>query len=82
MKRLKGYLDFIFESVLLTSLDFKKILKSIDDDTARDLHDLIDKDIKTNYNILDITDKNDTISFLSDTQSTTKLKKYSSGRNI
>ena len=47
------------------------------DPTAKDLLSLIDKDIKTNYNILKTTNANDTISFIPDSQATTKLKSVS-----
>lgn len=72
---IKSWDYFLFESILYTSDDFKKVLYSIKDDpVALDFLSLIDKDIKTNYNILKTTDKNDTIGFISDNQATTKLK--------
>jgi hypothetical protein len=72
---IKSWEHFLLESILYTSNDFKKILSSIKDDiVASDLLSLINKDIKTNYNILKTTDKNDTIGFISDNQATTKLK--------
>ncbi len=72
--KLKTYSDFLLESVLYTSDEFKKVLSSMSDQTARHLLSLIDKDIKTNYNILKTTDANDTISFIPDNQAITKLK--------
>jgi hypothetical protein len=72
--KLKTYSDFLLESVLYTSDEFKKVLSSMNDETARHLLSLIDKDIKTNYNILKTTDANDTISFIPDNQAITKLK--------
>ena len=73
--RLKSYQDFLLESILYSSDEFKEILKSIkDDEIASALLNLIDKDIKTNYNILKTTGTNDIISFIPDSQTTTKLK--------
>lgn len=72
--KLKTYSDFLLESILHTSDEFKTVLSSMSDPTAKDLLSLIDKDIKTNYNILKTTDKNDTVSFIPDNQATTKLK--------
>lgn len=72
--KLKTYNDFLLESILHTSDEFKTVLSSMNDQTARYLLSLIDKDIKTNYNILKTTDANDTISFIPDNQATTKLK--------
>lgn len=72
---IKSWDYFLFESILYTSDDFEKILYSIKDDVvASDFISLINKDIRTNYNILKTTDKNDTIGFISDNQATTKLK--------
>lgn len=72
--KIKSYIDFIIESILYASNDFKKVLSNTDDSTAKELLSLIDKDINTNYNILRTTDRNDSILFISDTQSTNRLK--------
>lgn len=70
---IKSYYDFLLESILYTSPDFVNILKSIDDVVAKDFIQLIDKDVETPYNALNVTDKNDTISFLPDNQFQRKL---------
>ncbi len=73
----KKYSDFLlmrlFESVLVTSREFKQIINDMPntDKIADILYSIIDErtDIKTNYNLVDIQkDKNDEISFLPDTQ--------------
>ena len=71
---IKSYYQFIIESVLFTSNQFKDILKSIDDVIAKDFLELIDKDVKTTFNALNVTDKNDTISFIPDNQFQNKIK--------
>jgi hypothetical protein len=71
---IKSYYQFIIESVLFTSNQFKDILKSIDDVIAKDFLELIDHDVKTTYNALNVTDKNDTISFIPDNQFQNKIK--------
>jgi hypothetical protein len=71
---IKSYYQFIIESVLFTSNQFKDILKSIDDVIAKDFLELIDQDIKTTFNALNVTDKNDTISFIPDNQFQNKIK--------
>ena len=70
---LKRYYEFLLESVLYTSKELKEILQSIDDDIAKDFLQLIDNDVETPYNALNVTDKNDTISFLPDNQFQRKL---------
>ena len=71
---IKSYYQFIIESVLFTSNQFKDILKSIDDVIAKDFIELIDQDVKTTFNALNVTDKNDTISFIPDNQFQNKIK--------
>jgi hypothetical protein len=71
---IKSYYQFIIESVLFTSNQFKDILKSIDDVIAKDFLELIDQDVKTTFNALNVTDKNDTISFIPDNQFQNKIK--------
>lgn len=70
---IKSYYDFLLESILYTSADFANILKSINDVVAKDFLQLIDNDVETPYNALNVTDKNDTISFLPDNQFQRKL---------
>jgi hypothetical protein len=73
--KIKYYKDFILESVLYTSDEFKSILNDIKSDSlASQLLNLINKDIKTKYNILKTTDSNDRISFIQDSQVESKLK--------
>lgn len=74
---IKSYDDFLLESILLTSPEFKSLLdelKSSDDIVALKFYNLIGDDIKTNYNLLNTTDKNDRISFISDNQASNKIK--------
>ena len=70
---IKSYYDFLLESILYTSADFVNILNSINDVVAKDFLQLIDNDVETPYNALNVTDKNDTISFLPDNQFQRKL---------
>ena len=70
---IKSYYDFLLESILYTSADFVNIMKSINDVVAKDFLQLIDNDVETPYNALNVTDKNDTISFLPDNQFQRKL---------
>lgn len=74
---LTRYTEFLLESILYTSTEFKSILSEVDDPIAKDILRLIGTDIRTNYNILNVTDSNDALSFISDTQSTLKLKTMS-----
>ena len=79
MKLRTSYQDFLLESILYTSDEFKEILNSIrDNDIADKLYHLINRDIKTNFNILKTTDKNDMVSFIPDSQATAKLKAMNS----
>lgn len=71
---ISGYYEFLLETILLTSQNFEDIIRDIDDDIASDFLLLINKDIKTSYNALDITNSDDSISFVSDNQFNTKVK--------
>ena len=71
---IKSYYQFLFESVLFTTSNFEEVLKSIDDDIARDFLTLVGKDIKTTYNAIDLTDSNDKLSFMGDNQFQNKVK--------
>lgn len=69
MKYLNHYLDYIlFESVLLVSDDVSKILSGIKSKIGLQLWDYIStkSDIKTDYNTLGLSDKNDELFFLAD----------------
>lgn len=72
--KLKSYQEFIIESILLTSDYLLDLIKSIDDPIAQKFSQLINQDIKTKYNIIDLTDTHDKLSFIPDSQTTTKLK--------
>jgi hypothetical protein len=72
--KLKSYYEFILESILLTSDYFLNLIKSIDDPIAKKFSQLINKDIKTKYNFIDLTGKHDKLSFIPDSQITNKLK--------
>ena len=71
---IKSYYQFLLESILFTSQYFEDILKDINDDISKDLLSFINKDIKTQYNAINITDTNDRLSFVSDNQFQNKLK--------
>ena len=61
--------DKLCESLLLTSSEFSSILTSIDKNKVRDdLSEIIydKKDIKTNYNAISISNKNDEVTFTQD----------------
>ena len=80
MQFIKGYGEhtnkefLLMESILYTSPKFKKIITSMKDGrnpdpVARYFFSLMDnRDIKTDYNFLDLTDKPDSVRFLSDNQ--------------
>lgn len=68
MKYIKQYHFFINETVLATNDSFKKILNDINHPIASQLMKLIGTDIKTNYNALKTTDKNDQVEFISNNQ--------------
>jgi len=71
---LKSYQEYILESILLTSDKFKNIISKVDDKISRDLISLIGTEVKTNFNIINTTDKNDTVSFFPDNQASNKIK--------
>ena len=71
---IKGYYEFLLESALMTSQYLEDVIKNIDDKIANDFVELINKDIKTPYNALNLTDTNDRISFLADNQFQNKIK--------
>jgi len=71
---IKGYYQFLLESVLFTSGYFEEILKKIDDKIAQDFLELVNKDIKTQYNAIDLSDTNDRLHFVSDNQFQNKIK--------
>lgn len=68
------YYDFLIESILFASENIKDIIGRIDDPIAKILSNLFEKDIDTKYNILDTTDTNDRISFITNTNATSKVE--------
>ena len=71
---ISNYKTFLIESILHTSDELLDILYEIDHPISNDFISLIDSDIETSYNLLNLTDKNDKISFLPDEQAQRKLK--------
>lgn len=71
---IKSYYHFLLESVLFTTAYFEEVLKTIDDKIAKDFLELINKDIKTQYNAIDLSDTNDRLHFVSDNQFQNKIK--------
>lgn len=72
------YYGFLLESILVSSNDFKSVLKSLDDPIATALEDLIGKDIETRYNNLDISDEEGKIKFVPDDKFQKGIKRDSS----
>lgn len=72
INRYKNFLiDKLLESVMVSTSDFLSILDDMPRNSICDkLYDIIydKKDIKTNYNLIGISDKNDEISFIPDSQ--------------
>ena len=69
MKYIKQYQYYrLFESVLLASDDVKEILSGIKSKVGDQISSYIntEADIKTDYNTLGLSDKNDELFFLSD----------------
>ncbi len=75
---IKNYYQFITESILLSSPEFSEMLYYMKDPVADRLQNLIKKDIKTNYNLLDVANKKDEVYFINDGQLQRKIK---SGEN-
>jgi hypothetical protein len=71
--KIKNWEQFILESILITSGEFKNYLFEIGDEISSKLMGLIDRDVKTNYNFLDISDEQNKISFVSDSQAQRKI---------
>lgn len=61
---------FLLESIFKMDPDFIKILQKLKDQSvvAKELYNLIDTDIKLNYNYIKSTDANDMVSFIGDSQ--------------
>ena len=72
------YYGFLLESILVSSNDFKSVLKSLDDPIATALEDLMGKDIETRYNNLDISDEEGKITFVPDDKFQKGIKRESS----
>lgn len=66
--KIKGWQDFILESVLHSSDKFLDYLKKIDNKIARELMNLLGKDIKTKYNFLNAADSEGDIFFWPDSK--------------
>ena len=80
---LKKYDDFLLESLLMESIlvysdDFRKILKNVESPIATYLLDVEDVDLELSNNYIDISDKPDQISFISDE----KGQKLANAKNI
>lgn len=75
MKIIKDYHEFILESILVTSDEFKAIVGDIDDPVAKKFYGLLFKDISTKYNAIDISNYADKVSFISDAQFDKKVDK-------
>lgn len=70
---IKSFRDFVNESVLNANLGVVSILKKLKGRLAKTLLTLIGKDIETPFNGLDLTDKTDYLSFMTDKQYQAKL---------
>ena len=66
--KIKGWQDFILESVLHSSDAFSYYLKKIDNRIARELMSLLGRDIKTKYNFLEVADSEGDIFFWPDSK--------------
>lgn len=66
----KFLIDKLLESVMIGNADFMSILGSIDNSISNELYHIIRRevDIKTNYNLVGVSDKNDEITFIPDSQ--------------
>lgn len=69
----RSYNDFkmykLLESILVANLEYRRALHVIPDSKiANKLFDLVGLDIKTNYNSIELSDKNDEIAFIPDNQ--------------
>lgn len=77
------YVEFLLESYLRTSTKLNNILQNVDDPIASKFIDLIDMDVKTAFNGLDIkSGTNNKITFLSDSQFNNKLSLVSSYHDL
>jgi hypothetical protein len=72
---IRGYFNFrvfsLLESILKVDPDFLSLIEKISDKgdpVAKFLYSLVSKDIKTNANYLKLSDKNDDLKFVNDTQ--------------
>ena len=52
---IKSYYDFLLESILFVSDELEDILLSLDDKVANEFIGLINQDIETQYNGLNLT---------------------------
>lgn len=67
--------NFIGESILQASSELKSLLTNLDDRISKVLLSLIGKDVKTNYNFLNLSDEAGKFTFTSDSQASRKLSK-------
>lgn len=81
--KLFGYQEFIgyeiYEAVVNLGKEFKDILRSMRSEVAWDMLQLVDKDLKIATNYLNITDRDDTISFYPANAKGTKYEIVNSG---
>jgi hypothetical protein len=67
--------NFIGESILQASEELESLLTNLDDRISKVLLSLIGKDVKTNYNFLNLSDEAGKFTFTSDSQALRKLSK-------
>jgi len=67
--------NFIGESILQASDELKSLLTNLDDRISGVLLTLIGKDVKTNYNFLNLSDEAGKFTFTSDSQASRELSK-------
>ena len=70
-----NYEQFLLETIIQTSEDFRKILNAMEGDKVADiLIEILPDDIKTNYNFIKLSNEVGKLSFLPDAQATRKLQ--------
>lgn len=74
--------NFINESILQASESLKSLLGQIEDPISKKLLNLFGKDVKTNYNFLNLSDEAGKFLFTSDSQASRKLSKGVSEEEI
>lgn len=72
---IKNYDQFLLETIIQTSEDFRKILNAMEGDKVADiLIEILPDDIKTNYNFIKLSNEIGKLSFLPDAQATRKIQ--------